>query len=166
MSKSTILTDAERAFRDVLVPLGYDGDVLSVSFQIYRSTQEAIARAEAEVLRPAGISWVSYVTLMTLWARGASEVRMLAQAQVATKAAVVKSLDALERQGLARRVRSKRDRRLVTVEITPRGSALIKRVQADLHVLEHRLTHALSAAEKRQLAGLLRKLDTSRTAGE
>jgi DNA-binding MarR family transcriptional regulator len=157
--------DDERAFRAFLSARGFDDDVMAVAFHLYRATQEAIARAEAEVLRPLGLSWVGYVTLMGLWVLGPSEVRVLARMQVASKPAVVKSLDVMERLRLVRRRRSDADRRLVRVELTPAGRTLVRRVQRDVHRREHRLTARLTAVEKRSLARLLRKLDTSRTDG-
>jgi DNA-binding MarR family transcriptional regulator len=85
--------------------------------------------------------------------------------QVASKPAVVKSLDGLERRRLVRRRRSKTDRRLVDVELTPAGLTLIRKIQRAIHQREHRLTGQLNAAEKRTLARLLRKLDTSASNG-
>src|SRR5262245_25344306 len=125
--------DDERAFRAFLSTRGFDDDVMAVAFHLYRATQEAIARAEAEVLRPLGLSWVAYVTLMGLWMLGSAEVRSLARMQVASKAAVVKSLDGLERRRLVRRRRSSTDRRLVDVELTAAGRALVARVQREVH---------------------------------
>jgi DNA-binding MarR family transcriptional regulator len=155
------IPDDERRLRSFLTPRGYDADVMAVAFHLYRTTQGAIARAEAEVLRPHGLSWVGYVTLMGLWVRGPSEVRELAHMQVASKPAVVKSLDVMEDRRLVRRRRSKADRRLVRVELTDAGRALVRRVQRDVHRREHRLTGRLTVTEKRTLAHLLRKLDTS-----
>ena len=160
-----IVPDDERAFRAFLSPRGFDDDVMAVAFHLYRSTQEAIARAEAEVLRPIGLSWVAYVTLMGLWVLGSAEVRDLARMQVASKPAVVKSLDGLERRRLVRRQRSKTDRRLVDVELTPAGRTLVRKIQRAVHQREHRLTDRLTTAEKRTLARLLRKLDTSSSNG-
>jgi DNA-binding MarR family transcriptional regulator len=157
------IPEDERRLRRFLAPRGFDADVMAVAYHLYRTTQEAIARAEAEVLRPRGLSWVGYVTLMGLWVRGPSEVRELAHMQVASKPAVVKSLDVMERLRLIRRRRSTTDRRLVRVELTVAGRGLVRRVQRDVHRREHRLTGPLTATEKRTLARLLRKLDTSRS---
>ena len=100
---------------------------------------------------------------MGLWVSGPSEVRALARMQVASKPAVVKSLDVMERLRLVRRIRSTADRRLVDVELTAAGRRLVRRVQVDIHRREHRLTSRLTVGEKRTLARLLRKLDTSLT---
>jgi DNA-binding MarR family transcriptional regulator len=160
-----VVPENERLFREFLTPRGFDADVMAVAFHLYRATQEAITRAEAEVLRPLGIGWVGYVTLMALWVRGASEVRELARMQVASKPAVVKSLDVMQDLGLVRRRRSRTDRRLVHVALTPAGGRLIRQVQRDVHRREHRMTGRLSVTEKRTLARLLRKLETSLSNG-
>jgi len=157
------IASEERTIRGFLTGKGHDPDVFSVAFHLYRTTQEAIARAEVEVLRPAGVTWVSYVTVMTLWIQGACEVRQLARGQVVSKPAVVKSLHALQRAGYVRRVRSKTDRRLVSVELKPRGQELIRRLQPRIHRREHVLTGHLTLVEKRTLARLLRKLDSRST---
>jgi DNA-binding MarR family transcriptional regulator len=153
------IPDDEQRFRAFLSPRGFDADVMAVAFHLYRATQEAITRVEAEILRPLGLSWVGYVTLMGLWVAGPSEVRELARMQVASKPAVVKSLDVLERLELVRRRRSRTDRRLVDVTLTGAGRTLIRRVQREVHRREHRLTGRLTVGEKRTLARLLRKLD-------
>ena len=103
------------------------------------------------------------MTLMGLWVSGPSEVRALARMQVASKPAVVKSLDVMERLRLVRRRRSRTDRRLVHVSLTAAGRTLIRRVQREIHRREHRLIGRLDAGEKRMLARLLRKLDTGLT---
>ena len=159
------IPEGERLFRSFLAPRGFDADVMAVAFHLYRATQEAITRAEAEVLRPIGLSWVGYVTLMGLWVSGPSEVRALARMQVASKPAVVKSLDVMERLRLVRRRRSRTDRRLVHVSLTAAGRTLIRRVQREIHRREHRLIGRLDTGEKRTLARLLRKLDTGLTEG-
>lgn len=160
----TVPHPVERALRAFLVPRGCDADVLGVAFHLYRATQEAIARAESEVLRPAGLSWTGYVTLMALWMRGPTEVRDLAGMQAVSKAGVVKAIDALERRGLVQRARSAVDRRLVTVALAPPGRAAIRRLQRAVHAREHRLTRRLGARDMRALARLLRRLDTTPSA--
>ena len=71
---------------------------------------------------------------------------------VASKPAVVKAHDVMERLRLVRRRRSKSDRRLGHVELTPPGAALVRRAQREVHRREHRLTGYLTSTEKRTLA--------------
>ena len=68
-------SDDEQVFRTFLTARGFDDRVMAVAFHLYRTTQEAIARAEAEVLRPLRLSWVGYVTLMGLWVRATARPR-------------------------------------------------------------------------------------------
>ena len=57
-----------------------------------------------------------------------------------------------------RRIRSKIDRRLVTVELTEAGLDLVTRVQKDWHALEVEVTRGLTVEEQRTLASLCRKM--------
>ena len=100
----------------------------------------------------------NWVLLMTLWITGPRETRELASVLRVTKGAIVGAVNTLERRNLVRRMRSETDRRLVTVELTDEGDALISRVQRDWHELEREVTDALTTEEKQTLAALCRKL--------
>jgi DNA-binding MarR family transcriptional regulator len=67
-------------------------------------------------------------------------------------------LDRLERAGLIARSPDPSDRRGTLVELTPRGQELVDAAVAAHLANEQRLLEALSADEREQLAGLLRKL--------
>jgi MarR family 2-MHQ and catechol resistance regulon transcriptional repressor len=67
-------------------------------------------------------------------------------------------VNTLERRGFVRRIRSKIDRRLVTVELTEAGLDLVTRVQKDWHALEVEVTRGLTVEEQRTLASLCRKM--------
>jgi DNA-binding MarR family transcriptional regulator len=95
---------------------------------------------------------------MTLWITGPRETRELAAVLRVTKGAVVGAVNTLERRGLARRVRSDIDRRLVTCELTAKGESLITCVQKEWRELEVEVTSSLSVDEKRTLAVLCRKI--------
>lgn len=67
-------------------------------------------------------------------------------------------LDRLARAHLIARVAAERDRRSTLVELTPAGRDLVERAVAADMALERELFRGLSAADRKQLAGLLRKL--------
>ena len=69
---------------------------------------------------------------MTLWITGPRETRELASVLRVTKGAIVGAVNTLEHRNLVRRLRSETDRRLVTVELTDAGDALISRRAARL----------------------------------
>ncbi|MGY1740293.1 MULTISPECIES: MarR family winged helix-turn-helix transcriptional regulator [unclassified Blastococcus] len=85
----------------------------------------------------------------------------LAEATLLTSAATTLRIDRLEAEGLVRRVRSAEDRRVVYAELTPAGLARIDAVYEEHIALEDRLLAGLDAAERAQLADLLRALTHS-----
>ncbi|WP_233498570.1 MarR family winged helix-turn-helix transcriptional regulator [Blastococcus sp. TF02A-26] len=85
----------------------------------------------------------------------------LAEATLLTSAATTLRIDRLETDGLVRRVRSDDDRRVVYAELTEAGLARIDAVYEEHIALEDRLLAGLDAAERAQLADLLRALTHS-----
>ena len=75
-----------------------------------------------------------------------------------TSSGTTKRLDRLERAGLIERAPDPDDRRGVIITLTDAGRALIDGVTEAHLENEHRLLSALTEAEQRQLADLLRKL--------
>lgn len=88
----------------------------------------------------------------------------LAEATLLTSAATTLRIDRLEADGRVRRVRSATDRRVVYAELTPAGLTLIDAVYEEHIALEDQLLAGLAAAERTQLADLLRALTRSMTA--
>jgi DNA-binding MarR family transcriptional regulator len=75
-----------------------------------------------------------------------------------TSSGTTKRLDRLERAGLVERAPDPRDRRGVLIRLTAKGREVID-ATTDAHLAnERRLLAALSAAEREQLADLLRRL--------
>ncbi len=148
----------ERDLRHFLKPRGGDLDAQAVMFELHRTATDTVAAIEAAALRPFRLSHAGFVSLMTLWLSGPREVRDLAHAQRVSKPAIVSSVHTLERARLVRRVRSETDRRLVTVQLTKRGRAIVEKAQASLHRCERLLMSGLTAAQKRALAELLRRV--------
>lgn len=75
-----------------------------------------------------------------------------------TSGAVTKRVDRLEKAGLVSRTVSAEDGRGRLIELTAGGRALVDRMLGVHWANEDRLLGALSAQERDQLAGLLRKL--------
>ena len=75
-----------------------------------------------------------------------------------TSSGTTKRLDRLERAGLVERAPDPDDRRGVIITLTEAGHELIDRVTEAHMGNEHGLLEGLSAREREQLAGLLRKL--------
>ena len=148
----------ERLMRTFLARAGADLDAQAVVFNLDHAAMDVMATMEGLALRPHGLSHAGFVVLMTIWVSGPREIRELAAVLRVTRGAIVGSVNTLQRRGLVRRIRSEVDRRLVTLELTDSGLALVTRVRKDWHALEVEVTSGLSIKEQRTLAILLRKV--------
>jgi DNA-binding MarR family transcriptional regulator len=82
----------------------------------------------------------------------------LTATMMVTSGAVTKRIDRLERAGLVTREVSAADGRGRLIQLTPRGRVLTDDLVVRHWANEDRLIGALTAAERRTMAGLLRKL--------
>jgi DNA-binding MarR family transcriptional regulator len=67
-------------------------------------------------------------------------------------------VDTLESKGLARRLRSKEDRRANAIELTPKGRRVLKRADGMMDACEATLIRVLSVEEREQLTRMLERL--------
>jgi len=148
----------EQELRAFLAPLGVDLDAQAVVFQLYRTSTDVIAALEAKALRPLGLSHTGFALLVTIWVGGPQEVRGLARKHRLSKPSITSAIGTLERAGLVVRERSDDDRRLVSVALTAQGRRLVRKAEAALHRCERALTAGLTKAERRQMAGWLRRV--------
>ncbi len=138
--------------------LAIDLDAMAVIANAWRVAQEARRQLERRVLRPRGISWGGFSLLFNLWIWGPMETRDLAASMSCARPSVSSLCDTLERDGLVRRHGDRGDRRLVRVELTAAGLRMIESLYPGFNAQESELVAGLSAAERRQLAALLRRL--------
>jgi MarR family transcriptional regulator, organic hydroperoxide resistance regulator len=160
-SSQAPLAPIEKHLQAFLGALGTDVDSQAAVFNLDHAWMDVQATMEGLALRPHDLTHAGFVLLMTLWITGPRETRELAAVLRVTKGAIVGSVNTLERRGLVERERSMIDKRLVTVQLTSEGRALITRVQKEWRALEVEVTSALTVAEKRTLAGLCRKVGES-----
>jgi DNA-binding MarR family transcriptional regulator len=83
-----------------------------------------------------------------------------------TSSGTTKRLDRLEAAGHVTREPDPGDRRGVLIALTAQGRKLVDKAAATHLANERRILSGLSAADQRQLAGLLRKLSTTLPAPE
>jgi DNA-binding MarR family transcriptional regulator len=88
----------------------------------------------------------------------------IARSTLVSAGAISQRLTRAESQGLIRRRRDRPDGRNVTVELTPKGHAVIERTVEDLLCHEETLLTGLTPARRDQLASLLRILLADLTA--
>jgi MarR family transcriptional regulator, organic hydroperoxide resistance regulator len=148
----------EQHMRTFLARTGTDLDAQAAVFNLHHAAMDVMATMDGIALRPHDLTHAGFVVLMTIWITGPRETRELAAILRVTRGAIVGSVNTLERRGLVRRIRSKIDRRLVTLELTDSGLDLVIRVQKDWHALEVEVTSGLTVEEQRILASLLRRM--------
>jgi DNA-binding MarR family transcriptional regulator len=122
---------------------------------LLRKVHSRVASVMAEVLRPLGIELRHFAVLIVLVDRGATEQRDLVEATGSDKAGIMRVVDDLERKGLAKRKSVPGDRRVRSVEITPKGLELFDAAHVAAGQLTERLASVLGRDETGQLTELL-----------
>ncbi|WP_329519012.1 MarR family winged helix-turn-helix transcriptional regulator [Spirillospora sp. NBC_01491] len=118
-----------------------------------------LRRVKVRTLADLGLQRHEFETLHVLAGRGRRAVPSEIAADLGMAAnSVTGRLDALERRGFVRRRPSGTDRRRVDVELTDEGWSAWLGAMDVVGVEENRLLGALTAEERRQLAGLLRRV--------
>lgn len=130
-----------------------------VLFVLYKHVFKGLMELSNEVLKPAGLSQVSFMTLMALRTApdNALNPSLLCEISGESRANMTRIGNELVGKGLIQRVPSVADRRRLVLSLTPAGQRLIRRL---LPRLWGRLTPAFdvfSAAEKNLLTALLKR---------
>lgn len=109
-------------------------------------------------LRPSGLSPSAFNMLMVV--RGAEEPLCpseIGARLLVTRGTVTGLLDSLEKKGLIKRLPDTGDRRMLRIQITPKGAQLLDQITPDLHRHEASMLKHLSATEKETVVLLLTK---------
>jgi DNA-binding MarR family transcriptional regulator len=125
------------------------------------AVQKHLSRIFEETLVARGLNHGEYKLMLRLATRS-EEHRIsageLSRMLMLSSGAMTNRLDRLEKAGLVRRVADPRDRRGVLVELTPKGVRLIDDTVTTQAGYEADSLSVLSAKERTQLNGLLRKV--------
>jgi len=130
---------------------------LNAYINLFRAADSLTARANAR-LEAAGLTTGQFGVLEALFHLGPLCQRELGEKLLRTGGNITLVVDNLERDGLVRRERSRRDRRLITVRLTRHGEKLIRKVfPGHAQAIAAEIGH-LTTAEQEQLRRLCRKL--------
>lgn len=106
-------------------------------FLFYR-VERSIMAAYRTLLKPLGITYLHYITLLVLWEKGKTTVGGLCTALHLDTGTLSPLLKRMEKNGLILRKRSQADERSVEIELTEAGSNLEeKAVFIPNSLLEH-----------------------------
>ena len=125
---------------------------------LLRRVTEAAGRMANAHLESLGLDTRHYTVLAVVAAGGGSSQRTIADILGLDRATVVALVDALESRGLARRVRSRDDRRANAVELTAKGRRALKRADALMEACELSFVATLRPEERTQLRASLERL--------
>ena len=152
------LLEAAREFPDL------DPSATEVFLHLLRTGDEAYRVVEAHLAQHA-ITQGGFSVLMALWGccrREGQDSKLspaaLAERTGVTRATMTGLVDTLERDGLVRRAPDTADRRMTTVEITPRGEMRLMGVLPNHFRQMAWLMAPLSESERKTLVTLLTKL--------
>jgi DNA-binding MarR family transcriptional regulator len=137
-----------------------DATPLAVIGRVSRLSRELERRLEPVFARH-GLEGGLYDVLAALRRAGAPyrlRPSELAESMMLTASGMTKRLDRLEQAALVARHPDPADRRGVLIELTPAGRQVIDSTATEHVANEDHLLTALSRADRRQLASLLRKL--------
>ena len=154
MAKGTIRVEAEPARR-------YPGaDKLATECVVNLIRTESLVVTELDRLfRCHGLSGPGFNVLMIIEGAGRPlSPYEIGDRRLVTRGTVTGLLDTLEKQGLVRRTPHPDDRRMLLIELSDPGRALLAEVCSELFPVQEELISALSEGEKATLIRLLGKL--------
>jgi DNA-binding MarR family transcriptional regulator len=124
-------------------------------------TADVLLRGQEAILKLAGLSHTQYNVLRILRGAGGQGLccREVAERMITRDPDITRLVDRLERRGLLTRSRDSRDRRVITVRITPAGLKVLKNLEGPM-TGHHR--NLLSHMDKGDLRKLLELLEAAR----
>ena len=152
------LAETERVTGARLAHLDIDFGAANGVLSIHRAANAARGHLTATVLRPAGLTWTGFLVLWIVWIWDSMETRHIAESVGISKATLTGVTNTLVDRGWVRRVPSTQDRRLVSLELTDEGSALLDELFPKFNAVEAQIVRAFEGAELDELTTSLRKV--------
>lgn len=138
----------------------------SLPMMLYRTLDAVMPRFRAIFARH-GLTEQQWRVLRTLWERDGLPLLALSRAILVSAPSLVGVIDRLQRDGLVRRRRSDRDRRIVRVWLTGRGRGLEAVARPDVEAAYAALESLVSESEWRALQSIMEKiLSRTKLAGD
>ena len=111
-----------------------------------------------EALAPFDLKAADYVVLVTLANDAADTAATVCSVLSHDPGAMTRKIDALEKRGLVRRLRSASDRRAIKLDLTPEGRKLYPKALAAAVGVANNLLHGFTKPEVRQLESMLKRI--------
>ncbi|HMI35668.1 MAG TPA: MarR family transcriptional regulator, partial [Propionibacteriaceae bacterium] len=154
------LAETEKAMSNHVSDLPVDFPAAAAVSSLYRAANAVRLHLTNSVLRKHGLTWTGFVVLWVVWIWDGAETRRAAENAAISKATLTGVVKTLEARGLMARRVSETDRRLVNLELTPAGLALMKELYPVFNAAEAEVVAGLSPRSLAQLTNSLRSIVT------
>jgi DNA-binding MarR family transcriptional regulator len=133
-----------------------------IGYQLAQASLVSSAVFADAVGKPCALRPVEYTVLALVEANPGLTARQLARGLAVTPPNITLWLDRLEARELVTRTRCERDGRLQHVQLTARGTSLVRRATRRLQAAERQAISTLSVAEQAMLVELAHKMALAR----
>ncbi|XVX18736.1 MarR family winged helix-turn-helix transcriptional regulator [Actinomycetota bacterium] len=137
------LTETEAAVSEHVGHLPLDFPAAHAMSSLYRAANAARAHLTAAVLREHDLTWTGFVVLWVVWVWDGMETRHAAEEAAISKATLTGVVKTLEQRGWISRATAEQDRRLVNLQLTPAGQALMEELYPKFNAAEAQLISGL-----------------------
>ncbi len=143
----------------ITIPTNFDPLSLDnqICFALYVCSKEII-RKYGPLLEPLGLTYTSYITMLSLWEKDGVTVKDLGKRLFLDSGTLTPLLKKMEAQGLIKRERSKDDERTVYIFLTESGKALKEKCASIPEQMA--CSNILDLNEAGQLIGILHGMMT------
>ena len=152
------LAETEAAMTQHVGHLPLDFRAAHALSSLYRAANAARAYLANSVLREHDLTWTGFVVMWVVWIWDGRETREAAESAAISKATLTGVVKTLESRGLMRRIPSTVDRRLVNLELTSEGVALMEELFPKFNAVEAELVAAIPERRVQEMTRGLRQI--------
>ncbi len=157
------LEETEKAMNDHVARLALDFPATHALSSLYRAANAVRNHITNKVLREHDLTWTGFVVLWVVWIWDGMETRHVAESAAISKATLTGVVRTLQTRGWITRTADGHDRRLVRLQLTDDGVALMEKLYPEFNAAESEIMSGMSA---RNVSSLTRNLRTIVTAIE
>ncbi|NYI45049.1 DNA-binding MarR family transcriptional regulator [Nocardioides aromaticivorans] len=136
----------------------FDFAAASPLSDLFRVANAVRSELTNRVLRRYDLTWTGFIVLAVVWNSDGVETRHVAECADVSKATLTGVVKTLEGRGLLLREGDQRDRRLVRLRLTDKGTALTEQVHPEFHAVESAIISQLSGRKVSALTRTLRDM--------
>lgn len=152
------LAETEKAMQAHVSGLALNFPAAAAVSSLYRAANAVRLHLTNAVLRERGLTWTGFVVLWVVWIWDGVETRQAAESAAISKATLTGVVKTLEARGLIARRIGETDRRLVNLELTREGDALMQELYPLFNAAESDVVAGLSDRSVKDLTRSLRQI--------